>query len=303
MNRPLELIEMPDQATFAERYIAQRQPVVVDGLNYAADQWTPDAVSDRLGDLTTLVYGALFDLEDVQTLEDYIDDWFDLDGDDALDEDDVPYVRWYNKLRDVEFAWGDQAFDRLAPTWTAPRCLPESGFLVPVDGKGAGVDPVHDPFPYRGIQIAARGARTRLHRDPFATDAVVCQYYGTKHAVLYRPDRAEELKAAADGSSFGGFIDIREGSGPGLTVEPDYQGTIKPGQMIYIPRGWLHDVYVVDDSLSLTWNFVHQQGSKEFMDYLAGDPESDSEYEILQYFHQLAGLPDLTASQIVELHR
>lgn len=294
MTSPLPVIDMPDPSTFVADYLAANQPVVVNGLDFDADQWTPETLLDRVGDLMALVYGDLFDLEDVQTVEEYIDDWFGLtDGD-----EEVPYIRWYNKLRDVDFAWGDEAFTRLAPTWRAPECLPTAGYLVPVSGSGT--DPVTDRFPYRGVLIAARGARTRLHRDPFSSDAVVCQFHGVKEAALYQPSRADELLAGTDSSSFGGFVDVRDTPTSALDVAPDYHGFVEPGQMIYIPNGWLHDVIVTEDSLSVTWNFVHRKGAERYHRYLKGEPESDSEFEILQYFHQLSGLPAGLSSTEIE---
>ncbi len=205
---PLDVIEMPTAEEFSARYVATNQPVVVRGLDYDVSRWTPASTREDVGDLTALVYGALFDLEDVQTLDDYLDDWFDL-SDGGTGDTDVPYVRWYNQLRDVEFAWGDEAFARLADRWRPPSCLISDDYLVPAMARGAGINPVTDPFPYRGVLFAATGARTRLHRDPFCTDAVVCQFHGVKEASLYRPDRAAELTVADDGNSFGGFIDVR----------------------------------------------------------------------------------------------
>ncbi len=278
---PIEVIPMPEIDEFVDRYVARNTPVVITGLDFDAAAWSPEAVRDSLGDLTALVYGALFDLEDIQSLADYLDDWFGLPGPDDGD-DDVPYVRWYNQLRDVEFPWGDEAFARMAPFWRAPACLPTSGLVVPTGSA----DPVVDPFPYRGVLVAARGARTRLHRDPFASDAVVCQFHGRKEAALYRPERADELLASRDGNSFGGFRDVRASSLSRLDVEPDLHGFVEPGQMIYIPNGWLHDVTVVDDSLSVTWNFVHESGAGAHRRYLADRPEADSEFEILEYFRR-----------------
>jgi dTDP-4-dehydrorhamnose 3,5-epimerase-like enzyme len=141
-----------------------------------------------------------------------------------------------------------------------------------------------------------------MHRDPFCSDAVVCQFYGTKEAALYRPERAAELSKAKDGSSFGGFIDVREDQIDALSVEPDFHGIVEPGEMIYIPNGWLHDVLAIEDSVSITWNFVHQRGSAKFQEYLNGAWESDSEFEILQYFHRATGNPALSASEIAKLH-
>lgn len=299
MTEPLPVVDMLSPEAFVDNYVAKNQPVVVGGLDYDPDQWTAEALRRNLGDMNALVYGALFDLEDVQTVEDYLGDWFGLGG--PVDDEGVPYIRWYNKLRDVDFAWGDEAFDRLARAraWRAPRCMPTDHLLVPLSRHAMSVDPVTQPFPYRGVLIAARGARTRLHRDPFCSDAVVCQFSGVKEAALYRPDRAAELTATEATSSFGGFVDVRDNDSNELSVAPDFHGHVRPGEMIYIPNGWLHDVVVKEDSASVTWNFVHRRGSAAFLEYLTSDPESDDEFEILQYFHTLAGLLDVRADAIV----
>ncbi len=295
MTAPLTVIPMPTTNEFIQDHVRLNQPVVIDGLDFDPNRWTPAALSERLGPLNALIYGDLFDLEDVQAVEDYLEDWFDVEG--PISEE-VPYIRWYNKLRDVDFAWGDEALGLMADTWQAPSCLP-TDLLLPVTEKGAGTNPVMDPFPYRGLLIAARGARTRLHRDPFSSDAVVCQFHGTKVAALYRPERSCELTATGSSSSFGGFLDVRADNLMELSVEPDFYGTIEPGQMIYIPNGWLHDVLVTDDSASVTWNFIHHEGAAGFRNYLCGAPETDSEFEILRYFRQLAGCPEVSAVEMV----
>ena len=300
MTAPLDVIDMPGPDEFVERWLAPGRPVVVRGLRYDREAWTADGLRARAGTLPTLVYGSLFDLEDVATLDDYLDDWFRSGpgpaGDPAPPDpgDDVPYVRWYNQLRDVEAAWGDEALARMADTWTAPACLPRTGLILPAGGT----DPVTDRFPYRGLLVAAQGARTRLHRDPFGTDAVVAQMAGVKEAVLYEPGRAAELHLGGDATSYGGFVDVRGQGSDHLTVEPDLRGRVGPGDLIYIPRGWLHDVLVLEDSLSVTWNFVHAAGSRELTRYLQSGPEADSEWEILRWFRTSAGLADLPAREL-----
>jgi hypothetical protein len=299
VSQSISAIDMPSADEFVEKYISKNQPVIVKGLDFDADQFEPETLKDKLGDLTALLYGSLFDLEDIVTLSDYIDDWFNIPGE---MEENVPYVRWYNKLRDVEFAWGDEAFQRLASTWRTPACLPKSDFLVPVSAAEAGTNPVSDSFPYRGLLVAARGARTRMHRDPFCSDAVVCQFYGAKEVALYRPERAAELTKNPDGTSFGGFIDVREDKLDSLSAIPDYHGFLNPGEMVYIPHGWLHDVIVTEDSVSITWNFVHSRGAKEFFSYLVSQSDGDPELEILQYFHRPLGQEKLTANEISKYH-
>jgi Cupin-like domain len=299
VTQSITAIEMPSAEDFVENYISKNRPAVVRGLDFDRAEWQPEALTNRIGDLTALVYGTLFDLEDVQSLSDYIENWF---GQDGPMQDNIPYVRWYNKLRDVEFAWGDEAFDRVASAWRMPRCLPKGNLVVPVSGAGAGTNPVSDAFPYRGLLVAARGARTRMHRDPFCSDAVVCQFYGAKEVALYHPNRSPELMKRSDGTSFGGFVDVREGKIDSLSVAPDYHGFVGPGEMVYIPHGWLHDVIAIEDSVSITWNFVHQRGATEFAEYLTTQSKGDPEFEILQYFHRPLGQQAISASAISEYH-
>lgn len=292
----LEIVENISEEEFVSEYVAKNKPVVVSGIPYDAEKWTPGALKESIGELTTQVYDTLFDLENISSLEEYIDEYFGTEG---AFQADVPYVRWYNQLKDVDFVWGDEAFEALSASWTKPDCVPDKDLLIPVSTAESPVSPVTDNFPYRGILVAARGARTRMHRDPFCSDAIVAQFYGTKEAILYHPDRTQELTEQSDGSSFGGFIDVRGDDLKTLSHEPDYSGSIEPGQMIYIPHGWLHDVLVVDDSVSVTWNFVHKDGAREFKDYLRGDPSDDSEFEVLQYFHSRAGLGNMSPEQML----
>jgi hypothetical protein len=189
----------------------------------------------------------------------------------------------------MDYIWSDEVFDKIKGFWKAPSMLPDSDYLVPMVPEGKKIDPRVDLFPYRGILLAARGARTRVHRDPFCSDAVVCQYYGTKEVSLYRPDRTEELSVRSDeDNSYSGFVDVRESDANTLSHEPDFHGFLEPGEMIYIPHGWLHDVLVTNDSFSITWNFIHKKGAAEFLNYLDGEPEKDSEYEVLNFFNGLS---------------
>ena len=64
--------------------------------------------------------------------------------------------------------------------------------------------PVEELFPAKAIFISGRGARTRLHRDPWASDAVLCQLYGSKQIVMFSPEQAQLL---SDGES---VVDIED---------------------------------------------------------------------------------------------
>lgn len=283
---------------FCDKYINKNQPVIVKDMKFMADNWQPESFKKAIGDLPVQVYDTLFDLKEISTLNQYIDNQFN-----HADEqrDNVPYIRWYNRLKDIEYAWSDEAFEKISQFWQCPSFLPKNNYIIPSIAANESVDPVTDLFPYRGILVAAKGARTRLHRDPFCTDAVVAMFHGIKEVSMYRPERAKELaKQTKHGTSFGGFIDVRGTDPYVLDVEPDFHGFAEPGDLIYIPHGWLHDVIVAEDSLSVTWNFIHEMGSLEFIDYLMDGPENDSEFEILKYFFSKGGHDFTSAKEILK---
>jgi hypothetical protein len=293
--KELEVLDAITEDAFVSKYLQNNEPVVVRDLAFDQERWTPDYFRSNLGDLTAQVYDTLFDLQEVCTLAEYLDRHFGVPGG---YRENVPYIRWYNRLKDVDHAWGDEAFRRMSTSWAMPSFLPKRDMLVP---SRPVADAVHDAFPYRGILVSAKGARTRLHRDPFCSDAIVSQFHGAKEVVMYRPQRAEELRVRhEDGTSFGGFIDVRQPLLTDVSAEPDYHGIIRPGQAIYIPHGWLHDVLVVEDSISVTWNFVHERASVDFIDYLMSGPEGDSEFQVLQYFYRLSGNDFSSSRDIVQ---
>jgi hypothetical protein len=295
MNIPVE--NNISEQEFIDKYIRQNQPVIIRCENFDQEFWKPDNFTAKLGDLSVQVYDALFDLQQVSTLKDYIEKEFNHP---ESDRTEVPYIRWYSKLKEVDYAWSDEAFALIADHWNKPPFFPSKNLLVPLAGAEGNVDPTRDRFPYRGILVAAKGARTRLHRDPFCSDAVVQMFHGVKEVSLYHPDRSEELTKIESDTSFGGFVDVRSDDPNRLSVKPDYHGFANSGDHIYIPHGWLHDVIVVEDSLSTTWNFIHESGAMEFIDYLVESPEDDSEFEVLKYFYQEAGHTFANSNQILK---
>jgi hypothetical protein len=294
--KSLEVRENLTEEEFVSEYVAKNKPVVISGIPYEAAKWRPESLKDSIDEMKTQVYDTLFDLDKTSLLNEYFAENFGKDGPMPTH---VPYVRWYNQLKDMHFVKGDKAFEELSKFWTKPDCIPSSDLIMPITGDGKTADPVNDNFPYRGILVAARGARTRMHRDPFCSDAIVAQFYGTKEAALYHPDRTAELTQKSADNSFGGFTDVRADNVTNLSVEPDYKGQLEPGQMIFIPHGWLHDVICLSDSISVTWNFIHKRGADAFIDYLKADPSKDSEFEVLQYFHKRGGLGKLTAEEML----
>lgn len=276
----IERVRGLSQQDFIDNYVVPNQPViVVDAMAAwpARQLWTPDYLADTIGEIPVQIYDDLFGLQDVTPLADYIDNHFDAETARASTE----YVRGYSRLKPVDFFWADAAFARLAPDWDTPYFLPQDGYLVPQGPARA----ESSLFPYRGLFISSKGCRTRLHRDPWTTSAVLCQFHGSKRVLVYPPDQARYL---TDGV---GFADLKR---PDPARFPQaqlavarYDDVLEPGEILFTPSGWLHDVTTLSDSISITWNFIHESGRERLCEFLEAYP-ADAEREVLAFFLGLA---------------
>lgn len=59
--------------------------------------------------------------------------------------------------------------------------------------------------------------------------------------------------------------------------------TLAPGESVYLPCGWFHQVESLSDSISLTWNFVHAASAASLRTWLEG-PISDFDQSVLRLF-------------------
>lgn len=240
---------------FVASYLMSSRPVVVDD---AISRWpsaeltTAEFFPARFGNELVQVYDDLFELQDVCALQEYLDRywWSKPEG------GPVPYVRWYAKFKNQDFIWADAAFAVLAPHWHNPYFLPRTGYILPRAVPGKVTDPVRDAFPGKGIFISAAGGRTRLHRDPWCSDAVLCQLSGHKRVLMYGPQRP---------------------------AEAEIDDILEAGEVLFIPCGWYHQVEVLTNSVSLTWNFVHAANIRRFQRYL-GERHSADEEAVLAFF-------------------
>ncbi len=271
---------------FVCEYLQKNQPVIITGAMHdwkALEQWEPAHLAERFGDEQVQVYGDLFRLANITTLSHYLDRYFGRNGEpiSAKGGSSVPYVRWYCHLSGEErVPWADDAFARLSGDWARPAFFPNNSFALPFCPASESIDPSRDWFPARGLFISARGARTRLHADPWCSDALLCQIYGKKDFVMYHRSQAPYLV------SNGRSVDIEA---PDLDVFPNFpqaqvavRDTLEPGEILLVPAGWYHHFKSTTDSISLTWNFVHLSRLGEFLDYLGRGLE-ESEVKQLAY--------------------
>jgi hypothetical protein len=274
--KPLPRVRGLTPDAFLRQHVAQNRPVIVTDATDdwpARRDWSPPYFRARFGDDMVQVYDDLFFMISKRPLRDYIDR-FILDT--ARDGDKAPYIRWYSR-QDArpDFPWSDAVFDKLAGEWSRPYFMPTRGLLLPHSADGEPLDPVRSHFPARGIFISALGSRTRLHIDPWASDAVLCQVYGSKRFLLFSPDQTPAL--TADGK----LVDIRYDSASDAWTQPPAvpvaDGCLMPGEVIYIPAGWAHAFQTTAPSISVTWNFVHGVSADRLAAYVrAGPPAGEA---------------------------
>jgi hypothetical protein len=295
----MERIKNTTREAFDKQYIVPNRPVIVtDAMcNWdARTKWTPSYFSHTLGALKVLVYNDLFDLTNVTTLKKYIER--NMNGEMA--NPSLEYVRWYSRQRDVDLCWSDVAFERLKGDWSTPYFLSQERYVIPRAMHGLPITPESSLFPYRGLFISGRGARTRLHRDPWTSCAILCQLFGRKQFVMYEPKQCIYLMHECD------VVDITNPDVSKFThfqhASASYCDVLNPGEIVFIPSGWLHHFACLTDSISITWNFVHESGFERLCAHLLERPQ-EPELDVIKFFLRDIVQPTMLASEIVGVLR
>jgi len=269
---------------FITYYLQPNQPVIVTDATAewaALRHWSPDYLCEKFGNEKVQIYDDLFFLTKIRTLSDYVARYVSAPTKAAVGST-VPYVRWYSRQNArSQLPWSDNVLDRLASDWNHPTFMPQTELLLPFDSANAPQSPVRDKFPARAIFLSAIGARTRLHADPWASDALLCQVHGEKRFLLFEPHQTGTLTRDVK------LIDIRYDVGSDawkdLPEAPFVDDCLRPGEIILIPAGWAHTFHSRTTSISLTWNFVHHANLPRFAAYLRSGV-NESEAQSLAYF-------------------
>lgn len=283
------------QEEFVNEYLIKNRPVIITDVmkDWDMEKFTPKFLKEEFGDSLVQIYNDLFDLQNVDSLETYFDENF------GKEKESVEYIRWYTQLKEVDFFWSDECFKNLKKFWSHPYCIPQNNLAVPPCKVDEERNVNTYQYPYKGIFISGKGARTRLHKDPFTSNAVLCQFYGTKKMYLYSPDKEEFVMK--DGE----FVDLKnvdEKKFPNFSsITPDYVDELQPGEVVLFPSSWFHDVTCESDSISVTWNFIHASGIEGLRNHLKANP-NDDQLEILRYFLKDHVSPEATSEEILNFY-
>jgi mannose-6-phosphate isomerase-like protein (cupin superfamily) len=104
------------------------------------------------------------------------------------------------------------------------------------------------------IFLGGAGASTPMHVDPTTTHAWLTQIHGRKRFVLFAPCDIPAL--LRDPDKGGSLISPEEAEARGVK---GHEVLLEPGDTLFVPAFWPHYVECIDDSISVTWNYLGEQ--------------------------------------------
>lgn len=219
-------------ADFISRYAVASIPVVISDAmtNWRASPWSVERMrSDlrnlqvvvRTGNYTSNIYKETMEIEKLN-LGEYIESCFDWKS--APDETRIPPYAASNVVPLEWLAWLD-----------------------------------HPPFIHSGLCSSAKfwvgpsGASTPLHRD--WADNFLTQLIGTKQLALFSPSDATVLSPRAihpflDSCN---WVDSFDPNDPIVRECNPVFLTLHPGEMLFLPAGWFHEVRATSFSFSVNF--------------------------------------------------
>lgn len=259
---------------FVKEYIAKNKPVVItDGLKgwKALSLWTPEYFDKLFGHWQVVVQGASFSSLNQVRFSDFIHSlskYEHLEREGWDQEQQVPYLRYSDTTgatsTDDEAEAAD--FNRIAirelkDDWLIPYFMPRSRYFSPLNFGPIDEAP-GDEYPELGVYLSPRGAVTAFHLDQGHDSAILCQTYGKKQGFMFSPDQKEKwsswLSPTGDRANrMKVAIDLLDGKLPDYGDMEPLQFELNPGEVMYIPDYWAHEVFTLSASISLTYNFIH----------------------------------------------
>lgn len=239
--RRLEHIEC---AEFYSRYLYPRVPVILTaGAEEWLQTWTWDFLTSKAGDVQVVVEEPAGE-KHVVKLSRFIDYLHD--------------PATFNAPPGLYLAgWDFRGAPELAQQYSRPEFV--------VDWFTEFPEKVRPHFQW--LFLGNEGTGTRLHVDTSGTHAWLTQLLGKKEWILFPPEELQEWQGLdAFDPDFERFPDARNAR--------RYEAELAPGETIFVPFGWIHQVRNLGPSLAVTENFVNESNLVECYRKIVVQPEA-----------------------------
>ncbi|KAK8981412.1 hypothetical protein V6N11_027834 [Hibiscus sabdariffa] len=283
---------------FAEKYLAQNQPVLLTGL---MDDWTASKhwVSAN-AQPNLLFFSTHFGKSKVQVA--------DCDTREFTDQKRIEMSvsefinHWLQGSRESVLYLKDWHFVKEYPEYQAyitPRFFTDDWLNIYLDNYGMHVDPDTDQVnndiccsDYRFVYMGAKGSWTPLHADVFRSYSWSANVCGRKKWLFLPPqqvnllfDRHEQLLAQygtklvnMKNTVYDIFDDISEIKFPGFKKAIWLECTQDQNEIIFVPSGWYHQVHNLEDTISINHNWFNGYNLSWVWDLLLRDYKEAKEY-------------------------
>jgi hypothetical protein len=112
------------------------------------------------------------------------------------------------------------------------------------------------------------GATTFIHRDRRGTHAWLAQIVGRKKWTMFPPDQlplVHNRNFEPGASPFVNISDPDPDSFPRFREATPVEFILQPGELLFVPSGWLHQVTSLDPTISVSGNFVNGSNISVFV--------------------------------------
>lgn len=226
---------------FKDSYLKNEVPVIISsGLNWKAFEWTLDYFKEFLPNkqvkLSAIHTISINNVPDFKKT--FIQDISLRKAIELIQQNKNPQVKYYLLQQEVYKDFPELANDFDKPIWRADN---------PRQSKGEVVN----------LWIGQSGNATPLHFD--MSHNFLVQIYGEKHIRLFSPSDTKYLyrNTPYTGefhlSQIPDIDNVDEEKFPEFKYASVYEGVIKPGETLFIPAGWWHDVRSLSHSISINF--------------------------------------------------
>ncbi|CAL1147980.1 unnamed protein product, partial [Cladocopium goreaui] len=129
---------------------------------------------------------------------------------------------------------------------------------------------------YRYCYVGAKGTRTKLHHDVLLSHSWSANICGRKKWIFYPPDCKDQLEIRPGhwpASAQPDCYDAKEFPEAKQAFERRIEVIQEPGELIFVPSGWYHEVENLTLAISINHNWLNASNVEEVWQFLHAEFE------------------------------